>query len=316
MAYIKKLNGYVIRDEVAYEMASAAKSIADAANIKANTNATSITNIINGATTVANASNDASGNNIITTYATKGELTNEIKALKGEGLDEAYDTFREIQDYIEVHGKEAVNMATNITSNTNAIADIKETFAKIVYVTSLPSILSENTIYIVNNEVRSIGPITFSTFTSNENGSYISKQVIGLPAGIDLDRVKFESNSANYTGHYNISLTNNTYYISVNGSTADNIVGTVSYSTTDNDLYVIYKNGTKYYIPIANVNGVAMRALADKNGDDITTTYATKEEANAANVPLRAYYNTTDSELIFYIKERTDVGNNTTEVTS
>lgn len=149
MAYVKKINGYVIRDEEAH---------------------TELSNIKNGTTAVGKATADASGNVISTHYATKDELssagkldnvqisgtnltisnkavniatdgtynasTNKIATvstvddaistlINAETADNVYNSFKELNTYITEHGTEAAGMLTSINQNSTDIDNLE-----------------------------------------------------------------------------------------------------------------------------------------------------------------------------------------------
>ena len=70
------------------------------------------------------ATQDASGNVITSTYATKTELTNAIKGVLGEGVGEAYDTFVEIQKLLEADDKQTADLISKVNTNTSNIATL------------------------------------------------------------------------------------------------------------------------------------------------------------------------------------------------
>lgn len=79
--------------------------------------------------------------------------------------------------------------------------------------------------------------------------------------------------------------------LNINNTGAKNIV----YSSTDTlellqgVLYDFVYNGTDYVL-IGNSNGIATNATNDKDGNEITTTYATKEElSNMTSVIIRRW---------------------------
>lgn len=362
MAYIKKLNGYVIRDEEAHTKIATVEG-------KVSANATSIDNIIKGTTTVGTAEYaqlankalyDGNNNSIVKTYATKtelGETNATLTALKGsiEGNKTAYvfGTYSDLNNALEADaskykvGDQLLIMDGNVPDYWVAVAPNNDTlttvpdganviyptgetsggyyiivpfeadidltgYSQVIHVTgAAPSKLVNNAMYIVTPISGNYGPINVTVSSGNIGSA--APNILNLPNGVPTESIILDENEA--INEYKVIWDGSNYILYAVGDTATTVTVSMSYSSKSNDYFVV-KDNVKYHFAVANNDGAALKAIADENGNKISTTYATKAEAQAANVPLRAYFNTTDSELIFYIKERTDVENNTTEVTS
>lgn len=86
-----------------------------------------ISNIVNGTTVVDKAKNDRNGNVIDLTYATKNALTaleNKISQLIA-GAPDAYDTLKEIAEYISQDQSGASAMTASINKNAQNIEELK-----------------------------------------------------------------------------------------------------------------------------------------------------------------------------------------------
>lgn len=137
-------------------------------------------------------------------------------------------------------------------------------------------------LYIDNDSKRTIISSTYygETATSEETQiKIISIDSFSLKPGI---RIMIKFTNGNLASEPKLNI---------NNTGAKNIVysGTDELELLQGVLYDFVYNGIDYIL-IGNSNGIATKATNDKDGNEITTTYATKEElSNMTSVVIRRW---------------------------
>lgn len=199
-----------------------------------------------GVTPVNRATADANGNDIAATYATKGEagsldgITGIVKATDGAA------SAASAADIVGAIGNTAVNRATADASGN----DIAATYATKAEAGSFSGI-------------DGIVKMTTSGSTSTASAATAS-DVVGVLGNTPVNRATCDKDGREFSESY-VNMVQFSRIASVNGIMRGDGTGTASAATA---------NDIKNLLATTPVN----RATADKDGNDIAVTYATKDE--------------------------------------
>lgn len=140
MAYIKKINGYVIKDAEAHSRldtveAKLVEGVGKIDNVQINGTNQAIDS--NKAVNIQADGTYSSSNKLATVSTVTSKVDAAVKGIMGDGVSTAYDTFKEMQTYIETHGNEAASMAGSIAQNTTDIDNLEADIADLALVESV-----------------------------------------------------------------------------------------------------------------------------------------------------------------------------------
>lgn len=188
MAYIKKINGYVIKDEEARTAAANAVELAQTAQTTANEAATNLTLLNTKVDTgLANKQDtlvfDGTYNATSNKAATVSTVTQKIAEVIADA-PEAFDTLKEIADYIASDKTSAANMSNAISKNTSDIASLKTRVSDVETTTSTHT--SQ-----ISNIVDGMGQLEDAV---NANAAEIQNQTITLAYDSTYEELKILKN--------------------------------------------------------------------------------------------------------------------------
>lgn len=154
-------------------------------------------------------------NGILTHEVDKAELNKLMSELKAEligGASEDYDTLKEIEDYINTHGEEAMALVQTIAGKAS-LEDVKQLLVDYVR-NDNNNLVDLDSRQIITNKTFECSPSVPIRIKRNNHPSYLGKAT----------RIVFDDNSDNQTalieseeGQFTLLLNNTYFYFNSNG---------------------------------------------------------------------------------------------------